>query len=74
MTPAERRAALETEAARIKSRLDTLDRILDAHAEVRERRDQLRHPVYAKPELLAEGPNQLWPWGPSDPMGSGRGD
>jgi hypothetical protein len=26
----------------------------------RERRDQLRHPVYAKPELLAEAPNQVW--------------
>ena len=40
----------------------TLYRILDAHAEVRERRDQLRHPVYTKPELLAEGPNQVWSW------------
>jgi hypothetical protein len=38
----------------------TLYRILDDHDEVRERHDQLRHPVYAKPELLAEGPNQVW--------------
>ena len=30
------------------------------NAEVRERRDQLRHPSYVKPELLATGPNQLW--------------
>jgi hypothetical protein len=37
-------------------------RILDDHAEVRERRDQLRHPVYAKPELLVEAPNQVWSW------------
>ena len=37
-------------------------RILEAYGEVRERRDQLRHPVYAKPELLAEAPNQLWSW------------
>jgi putative transposase len=29
---------------------------------VRERRDQLTHPAYAKPELLAERPNQLWSW------------
>jgi len=40
----------------------TMYRILKANAEVRERRDQLRHPSYAKPELLATGPNQLWSW------------
>jgi putative transposase len=28
----------------------------------RERRDQLTHPAYHKPELLATGPNQLWSW------------
>ena len=37
-------------------------RILNEHQEVRERRDQLRHPNYTKPELLATGPNQLWSW------------
>ena len=36
--------------------------LLAAHAEVRERRDQLRHPRYAKPELLATRPNQVWSW------------
>ena len=40
----------------------TMYRILDAHGEVRERRDQLRHPAYAKPELLATAPNQVWSW------------
>jgi putative transposase len=40
----------------------TMYRILDAHAEVRERRDQLRHPCYTTPELLATRPNQLWSW------------
>ena len=40
----------------------TMYRVLDAHAEIRERRDQLRHPAYAKPELLATGPNQVWSW------------
>ena len=29
---------------------------------MRERRDQLRHPHYQKPELLATGPNQVWSW------------
>src|SRR6266511_3763221 len=37
-------------------------RILAENEEVRERRNQLRHPTYAKPELLATAPNQLWSW------------
>ena len=37
-------------------------RLLAAHREVRERRDQLRHPRYAAPQLLATRPNQLWSW------------
>jgi putative transposase len=40
----------------------TMYRILKEHQEVRERRNQLRHPSYSKPELLATGPNQLWSW------------
>lgn len=40
----------------------TMYRLLRAHGEVRERRDQLRHPSYKRPELLATGPNQLWSW------------
>jgi putative transposase len=40
----------------------TLYRILAENQEVRERRDQLRHPVYQKPELLATAPNQVWSW------------
>ena len=40
----------------------TMYRILAANAEVRERRAQLRHPAYARPELLATGPNELWSW------------
>jgi len=40
----------------------TMYRILDEYQEVRERRNQLRHPNYTKPELLATGPNQLWSW------------
>jgi putative transposase len=37
-------------------------RILAENQEIRERRDQLQHPVYAKPELLATCPNQVWSW------------
>ena len=41
----------------------TMYRILAAHhGGVRERRAQLTHPAYAKPELLAERPNELWSW------------
>ena len=40
----------------------TMYRILAANGETRERRDQLVHPSYAKPELLAERPNELWSW------------
>ena len=40
----------------------TMYRILATAAEVRERRAQLRHPAYAKPELLASAPNELWSW------------
>ena len=40
----------------------TMYRILDDEGEVRERRNQLRHPSYTKPELLATGPNQTWSW------------
>ncbi len=40
----------------------TMYRILDANDEVCERRNQLRHPNYVKPELLATQPNELWSW------------
>ncbi len=40
----------------------TMYRILEDNGEVQERRNQLRHPVYTKPELLATGPNQVWSW------------
>ena len=40
----------------------TMYRILDESAEVQERRNQARHPVYVKPELVATAPNQLWSW------------
>ena len=40
----------------------TMYRLLAQRGENRERRDQLMHPPYQKPELLATGPNQLWSW------------
>lgn len=40
----------------------TMYRILEDNAQVRERRNQLRHPKYVAPELMATKPNQLWSW------------
>jgi putative transposase len=40
----------------------TMYRLLAAQGATRERRDQLTHPPYAKPKLLATGPNQVWSW------------
>ncbi len=40
----------------------TMYRLLGQNGEIRERRKQLRHPVYQKPELLAERPNEVWSW------------
>lgn len=40
----------------------TMYRILALQDEIRERRDQARHPKYARPELIATAPNQVWTW------------
>ena len=61
LAPAEVYATLLDEGSYLCSER-TFYRVLAANAEVRERRDQLRHPHYAAPELLATRPNQLWSW------------
>jgi len=40
----------------------TMYRVLEENGPTRERRDQLVHPQYQKPELLPTAPNQLWSW------------
>lgn len=40
----------------------TMYRLLASHGGARERRNQLIHPAYTKPELLATAPNQVWSW------------
>ena len=40
----------------------TMYRILQENQSSRERRNQLTHPKYKKPELLATGPNEVWSW------------
>jgi len=40
----------------------TMYRVLEAHQEVKERRNQRQHPPVPKPQLEATGPRQLWSW------------
>jgi len=61
VSPAEVQATLLDEDRYLCS-TRTMYRILGENREVRERRDQLRHPRYAAPELLATRPNELWSW------------
>ncbi len=42
--------------------VSTMYRILRSQHQVRERRRQARHPAHVKPELVADGPNQVWSW------------
>ena len=66
--PAEVYASLLDEGVYLCS-IRTMYRILAASQEVRERRDQLRHPIYKKPELLARAPNEVWSWDITKLMG-----
>ena len=59
--PAEVYATLIDEGVYLCS-IRTMHRILAENGELKERRNQLRHPQYKKPELLATGPNQVWTW------------
>jgi putative transposase len=59
--PAQVHAAL-LEEDRYLCSLRSMYRILASSGEVRERRDQLQHPHYAKPELVATAPKQVWSW------------
>jgi len=54
--------AMLLDAGRYLASVSTFYRILRAAGETRGRRDQLTHPAYAKPELLATAPRQLWSW------------
>ena len=60
-SPAEVYATLLDEGHYLCS-LRTMYRLLAERGESRERRDQLTHPTYSKPELLATRPNELWSW------------
>lgn len=51
----------------------TMYRLLAGAQEIRERRNQARHPAYVKPELCARAPNQVWTWDITDLKGPARG-
>ena len=51
----------------------TMYRVLAKHGQVRERREQRRHPTYVKPELVARAPNQVWSWDITKVPGPNRG-
>jgi putative transposase len=50
----------------------TMYRILAANWHVRERRDQIRHPRYQAPELIATRPNEVWSWDITKLLGPAR--
>jgi len=71
LAPAEIYATLLDEGT-YQCSIRTMYRILAEHGAVRERRNQLRHPVYQRPELLAEAPNQVWSWDITKLMGPAK--
>jgi len=71
LAPAEIYATLLDEGT-YQCSIRTMYRILAEHGAVRDRRNQLRHPVYQKPELLAEAPNQVWSWDITKLMGPAK--
>jgi putative transposase len=60
-SPAHTYATLLDEGTYIGS-VRTMYRLLATCEPVRDRRNQLTHPAYAKPELLAVQPNEVWSW------------
>ena len=54
--------AMLLDAGRYLASVSTFYRLLRTTGETRGRRNELTHPAYAKPELLATGPRELWSW------------
>jgi putative transposase len=60
------------DAGRYLASVSSFYRILRAQGEAWPRRNQLTHPSYAKPELLASGPRELWSWDITKIKGPGK--
>jgi hypothetical protein len=54
--------AMLLDEGRYHGSIRTMYRLLAAQNQTGERRNQRKHPVYAKPELLAVRPNEVWSW------------
>jgi len=54
--------AILLDEGRYHGSIRTMYRLLAAQSQTGERRRQRIHPLYAKPELLATRPNQVWSW------------
>lgn len=54
--------ALLLDAGRYLASVSTFYRLLGSVDATRGRRNQLTHPAYTKPELLAQRPRELWSW------------
>ena len=61
MAPRQVHATLLDELAYFGS-VSTMYRALRRAARVSERRALRRHPSYARPELVARAPNEVWSW------------
>lgn len=66
-------ATLLDEDRRYLCSVRTMYRLLESRGELRERRNQLRHPKYKKPELLATQPNEVWSWDITKLKGPAKG-
>ena len=71
-SPAQVYATLLDEESYLCSERTMYRLLVGKHGGVRERRDQLTHPAYVKPELLAERPNELWSWDISKLLGPAK--
>ena len=71
-SPAQAWAILLDEGTYLAS-ISTMYRVLREHGQVRERRAQATHPPRARPELMADGPNQVWSWDITKLKGPWRG-
>jgi putative transposase len=71
MAPASIHATLLDEGRYLGS-VRTMYRLLASCDAVRERRNQLTHPVYTKPELLATSAREVWSWDITKLKGPGK--
>jgi putative transposase len=72
-SPAQVWAVLLDDGAYLAS-ISTMYRVLRAEGQVRERRAQATHPPRVRPELVADGPDQVWSWDITRLKGPWRGN